>query len=107
MPNTALGDESGNDSPPVNGGKVLVGSYNVGTSGVPPDRTNWPVFLASAAGILAVTLWAFIGRESAEKALGSITTWIATNFGWFYILTATVVIVFILGWPSRVPGRSD
>ncbi|ARU46763.1 choline BCCT transporter BetT [Corynebacterium silvaticum] len=105
MPNTALGDESGNDSPPVNGGKVLVGSYNVGTSGVPPARTNWPVFLASAAGILAVTLWAFIGRESAEKALGSITTWIATNFGWFYILTATVVIVFILGVAFSGAGK--
>lgn len=84
---------------------VIVGSYRTAfghdpNAPEPHDQgsapTNWPVFLASAAGILAVTLWAMFGGESAESALGAVTSWIATNLGWFYILTGTVVIVFVL-----------
>ncbi|AZA08298.1 choline BCCT transporter BetT [Corynebacterium pseudopelargi] len=79
--------------------KVIVGSYRAGTqkdADKGAAQTNWRVFIASAAGILAVTLWAFFGGESAEAALGSVTGWIATNLGWFYILTGTVVIIFVL-----------
>ena len=62
----------------------------------PAVRVNWVVFIASALGVAAIALWAFFGREKAEATLGSMTGWISTNLGWFYILTATVCVVFVL-----------
>ncbi|AEX42887.1 high-affinity choline transporter BetT [Corynebacterium diphtheriae] len=112
------GDASSVDASTSHGGKtqgvkeaapkVLVGSYKAGAGGVvgessaggndiPEPTTNWPVFGASAVGIIALTLWAFFAREKAATALGAVTEWISTNLGWFYILTATVVIVFVIG----------
>ena len=59
-------------------------------------KTNWPVFIISALGILIVTIWAAVAGDSAEQTLGSVTGWIATNLGWFYILTATIIVSFVL-----------
>ena len=82
--------------------EVVIGSYNVGSSepylpgSVESPRINWPVFLISAAGVLAVTLYAGIGKDSAAEQLATVTGWIATNLGWFYILTSTIVVGFVL-----------
>lgn len=82
--------------------RALVGSYraetgdDVGAGEVEPPETNWPVFIISAIGVLAVAAYAFFGREHAQETLGNVTSWIATNLGWFYILTATVAVVFVL-----------
>lgn len=82
--------------------EVVIGSYNVGSSkpylpgSVESPRINWPVFLISAAGVLAVTLYAGLGKESAAEQLATVTGWIATNLGWFYILTSTIVVGFVL-----------
>lgn len=82
--------------------RALVGSYraetgdDVGASEVETPQPNWPVFGFSAIGILAMAGYAFFGRESAQATLGSVTSWIATNLGWFYILTATLSVVFVL-----------
>ncbi|MCI7690716.1 MAG: choline BCCT transporter BetT [Trueperella pyogenes] len=54
------------------------------------------VFFGSAAAILAIALWAFVGAESAAGVLGAATSWIGRWFGWFYILMATVIVVFVL-----------
>jgi choline/glycine/proline betaine transport protein len=60
-------------------------------------QTRWPVFLISVLGVLAMALWARQWPGNAESrlsdAVGSVTTW----FGWFYILLATVILVFVIG----------
>ncbi len=82
--------------------EVVVGSYRAGSSGettgddMEVPKANWPVFIVSSIGILIVTIWAAVAGESAEQTLGNVTGWIATNLGWFYILTATVIVVFVL-----------
>ena len=82
--------------------RVIVGSYDVNDRGsyspgeVTAPKPNWPVFVISALGILAVALYAFFGREQAEETLASVTGWISTNLGWFYIVTATVAVIFVL-----------
>lgn len=58
--------------------------------------TNWRVFIGSALGVLAVSLWALLSPASAQGALQAVVSWVSSTFGWFYILTATVVLVFIL-----------
>ena len=82
--------------------RALVGSYkaetgdDVGADEVETPRVNWPVFATSGALILAMAAYAAFGREHAADTLAAVTGWIGTNLGWFYILTATVAVVFVL-----------
>lgn len=71
----------------------------VALSAVPP-RVNRKVFLGSAAGTLAVTLWALIAPEQAERVLGALVAWTSSWFGWFYVALGTGVLIFViyLGW---------
>lgn len=62
----------------------------------PTSTTNWWVFLGAALGVLAVSLWGIFSPTSAETALGAVVGWVSSSFGWFYVLTATLVLVFIV-----------
>ncbi len=57
---------------------------------------NRPVFIGSAAGTLAVTLWCVIWPVRAEATLASWVGQVSTWFGWFYIALATAVLVFVI-----------
>ena len=48
------------------------------------------VFIALVAG------WALFFTESAEATLGVLVGWIGNWFGWFYILLATAILVFVV-----------
>ena len=70
----------------------------------PPPRRDlgWVALLGlTIAGIFAALL---LGRgdggetpapATAETAIFGTMGWIATNFGWYYVLTVTVVVVFV------------
>ncbi|HNV40890.1 MAG TPA: choline BCCT transporter BetT [Ornithinibacter sp.] len=60
----------------------------------PPVRV--PVFAASLIGVLVMAIWALAAPTSAESALGSVTAWVTEWFGWFYVLLATAVLLFVL-----------
>lgn len=63
------------------------------------------VFLTSAAIILAFSWWAILAPAAAESTLLEIVTWIAENVGWFYVVTVSLVILFVL-WVAFSPeGR--
>ncbi len=85
VPEMVVGSEAAPEAKPYTPGKVVA------------PKANWPVFLLSALGILAVTLWAALAPDNAYNTLGNVTGWISNNLGWFYILTATVCVVFVLG----------
>lgn len=59
-------------------------------------EVNWPVFIISGVGILAIALWAIFAPDSAADTLSGIVAWVSQNFGWFYILTATLAVLFML-----------
>ena len=72
----------------------------------PPDNRNvllrgpqvrWPVFIVSLAGVLAMALWALFDPTDAESAIGDAVGKVTTWFGWFYILLATAILVFVIG----------
>ena len=72
------------------------------TTTAPPGRwsgppVRLPVLVASLAGVLAMALWAIISPSSAESGLGTVTGWVTSGFGWFYVLLATAVLVFVIG----------
>ncbi|GAB3559329.1 choline BCCT transporter BetT [Spelaeicoccus albus] len=60
------------------------------------SRVNPIVFFTSAGIIIALTLWAWLAPGSAETVIGAVVEWVATYFGWYYFLTAAVIIGFIL-----------
>jgi choline/glycine/proline betaine transport protein len=67
----------------------------------PPGRwggplARWPVFLGSVVGVTAMALWAIIAPSQAESAIFEVVDRVTTGFGWFYILLATVILVFVL-----------
>lgn len=69
----------------------------------PPPR--WPVLIGSAVAILAIALWAIIAPENAGEVIGVMVVWISTNFGWYFVLTAAVVVVFVLILAFSSVGR--
>ncbi|PWH06100.1 high-affinity choline transporter BetT [Brachybacterium endophyticum] len=59
-------------------------------------RANPPVLIGSAALIAAVALWAILAPTQAGVVIGAIVTWTSQNLGWYYIVTAGVVVAFVL-----------
>ncbi|MDK4280645.1 choline BCCT transporter BetT [Corynebacterium accolens] len=102
---TSLAHSTGDTRPggkPRNQVRAIVGSYkaetgdDVGADEVAAPKPNWPVFIISGVLIIAMALYAGFGQESAANTLASVTGWIGTNLGWFYVLTATIAVVFVL-----------
>ncbi|MEV5009262.1 choline BCCT transporter BetT [Streptomyces sp. NPDC055692] len=62
----------------------------------PGPRVNWRVFVIASAIIVAFSLWAMLVPAHAAGTMQTMVAWIAENLGWFYVLTVTVVIVFVL-----------
>ncbi|KSU65783.1 choline transporter [Arthrobacter sp. NIO-1057] len=59
-------------------------------------KVNWRVFVISAVVILGFSLWAMFSPVSAASTMSSTVDWISTNLGWFYVLTVTLVVLFVL-----------
>jgi choline/glycine/proline betaine transport protein len=62
----------------------------------PGPRVNWRVFIIASAVVVAFSLWAMIVPGHAASTMEIVVAWIAENLGWFYVLTVTVVIGFVL-----------
>ncbi|MGY2747364.1 choline BCCT transporter BetT [Arthrobacter sp. UYCu723] len=59
-------------------------------------RVNWSVFIIASVIIIAFSLWAMLFPANADGTMKTVVAWIAKNLGWFYVLTVTVVIGFVL-----------
>lgn len=73
-------------------------------SAVPPAR--WPVLIGSSVLILAIALWAILAPDNAGAVIGAAVVWISSNFGWYFILTAAIVLVFVLILAFSSVGRT-
>ncbi len=71
----------------------------------PTARIRPPVFWGAATGVVVVALWAIVAPTAAAGTIGALVGWASTWFGWFYILLATVVVVFVLGLGLSRYGR--
>lgn len=63
---------------------------------VSAPRAKTSVLVVSVVATVVVAAWALIAPTNAEATLGSVVGWIANWFGWFYILLATAILVFVV-----------
>lgn len=69
----------------------------------PPDAggpahspVNWPVFAGTAGIVVGFALWAMLLPAQADSVISATVSWIAESFGWYYVLTAGIVVVFVI-----------
>ena len=60
------------------------------------SRTNWRVLVIASVVILAFSVWASLVPAEARVTMKATVDWIATNLGWYYVVTVTLVIGFVL-----------
>ncbi|GHG60048.1 choline transporter BetT [Sinomonas cellulolyticus] len=85
------GDEG---RPPVSSSELSRGPQEFAESRGP--RVRWRVFIIASAIIVAFSVWAMATPANAAGTMHAVVEWIATNLGWFYVLTVALVIVFVL-----------
>lgn len=61
-----------------------------------PFRVSWTVVTVSSLVILAFSIWAIVMPARAHWIMKLIVDWIATNLGWYYVLTMALVIGFVI-----------
>ncbi|MDN5900122.1 MAG: choline BCCT transporter BetT [Brachybacterium sp.] len=59
-------------------------------------RINWLVFISASLIILTFSLWAILSPDHAAGTMNLAVDWISVNLGWFYVLTITLAILFVL-----------
>lgn len=73
---------------------------------------DWVVFGVTAAIAVGFLLWGFLSTDTLAGASGAALTWVMDNVGWFFVLTASGFVVFVL-WLAlsrygNIPlGRDD
>ncbi|WP_380180417.1 choline transporter [Kalamiella sp. sgz302252] len=60
------------------------------------DRINPVVFYTSAALILLFSLTTIFFTEASDRWINNTLQWVSNTFGWYYLLAATVYIVFVV-----------
>ena len=63
------------------------------------DKTtqiNWSVLLISSLIIMAFSVWVIVIPDQASATMRMLVDWIATNLGWYYVLTMALVIFFVV-----------
>lgn len=60
------------------------------------DRINPVVFYTSAGLILTFSLVTILYSDLAASVIQTAVNWVSTTFGWYYMLAATLYIVFVV-----------
>jgi len=73
---------------------------------------DWVVFGVSAAIALVFLVWGFVSTSSLASASDNALSWVMTNLGWLFVLTASGFVVFVIWLAAsrygNIPlGRDD
>ncbi|STV68060.1 High-affinity choline uptake protein BetT [Klebsiella pneumoniae] len=60
------------------------------------DKINPVVFYTSAGLILLFSLMTIFFRDFSAEWIGRSLDWVSKTFGWYYLLAATLYIVFVV-----------
>lgn len=59
-------------------------------------QINWSVLIISSAVIASFSFWVIAMPDQARSTMKLTVNWIATNLGWYYVLTMALVIFFVV-----------
>ncbi|GAB3545158.1 choline/glycine/proline betaine transport protein [Actinopolyspora lacussalsi] len=59
-------------------------------------HTNPPVFIISGIVAIAFVLWGVLAPANVDTVASNVNSFITTNFGWLYILSATLFLIFVV-----------
>lgn len=62
----------------------------------PDVHVNWAILLISSLVIITFSAWAIFMPEQARLTMKLTVDWIASNLGWYYVLTMALVIGFVV-----------
>ena len=62
----------------------------------PKDRLNGVVFYISALIILIFSLTTILFNDFANRTLNTVLAWVSSTFSWYYLLAATLYMVFVI-----------
>ena len=59
-------------------------------------KLDWIVFGFTSLLAIAFVLWGFLNQVSLASSASSAQSWVILNFGWFFVLTSSLFVVFVL-----------
>ena len=91
----------GSERPPKPEDEVPVSKSDLGKGAekLSQNKTtqiNWSVLIVSSVVIAAFSTWAILMPVQASSVMELVVNWIATNLGWYYVLTMALVIFFVI-----------
>lgn len=82
------------DDAPISRSDLKKGAQELSENAV--THVNWSVLIISSIVIAAFSIWAIIMPDGASTTMKAVVDWIATNLGWYYVITMVMVIGFVL-----------
>ena len=82
------------DETPVSRSDLKKGAQELSQNAVP--HINWSVLIISSLVIVAFSIWAIVMPEGARTTMEIVVDWIASNLGWYYVITMVLVIGFVI-----------
>ncbi len=86
--------ERADDDAPFSRSDLKKGAQELTQGGI--ARISWGVLIVSSLVIVAFSAWAILLPDSARTSMKGVVDWIATNLGWYYVLTMAMVIGFVV-----------
>jgi len=82
------------DDRPISRSDLKKGAQEMSTHSV--AHVNWSVLIISSLIITMFSLWAIFLPKIASTTMKMVVDWIATNLGWYYVITMVLVIGFVI-----------
>lgn len=68
-------------------------------------KLDWAVFGVTSLLAIAFITWGVVNQASLAANATSAQSWVIVNFGWFFVLTSTVFVIFVLWLAASRYGR--
>ncbi|WP_166365692.1 BCCT family transporter [Pseudomonas akapageensis] len=66
---------------------------------------DWIVFGVTSVIAIAFVIWGFISQASLAASASTAQSWVITHFGWFFVLTSTFFVIFVLWLAASRYGK--
>lgn len=68
-------------------------------------KIDWIVFGITSILAIAFVIWGFVSQASLAASASTSQSWVIVNFGWFFVLTSTLFVVFVLWLAASRYGK--